>query len=105
MGDESDPEDPVNFDVHPDEDYGARFYKTDKGFTLEIYTPVFRVDLTGDTLPDIKTDTRIGWKAGCEIEARDDETTALFAEILQKMNAQGGRRRRRTRKTRRRSRK
>jgi hypothetical protein len=100
MSAESDPEDPMNFDVHPDEDYGARFYKTDKGFTLEIFTPVFRVDLTGDAMPDIKTDTRIGWKTGSEFEARDDKTKALLAEILAKFTHGG--RRRRTRKTRRR---
>jgi len=100
MADESDPEDPMNFDVHPDEDYGGRFYKTDNGFTLEIFTPVFRANLTGDTLPDVKTDTRIGWRSGSEVEARDDETRELFAEIVAKFS-QGGRRRR-ARKTRRR---
>jgi hypothetical protein len=101
MAAESDPEDPMNFDVHPDEDYGARFYKTDERFTLEIFTPVFRVDLTGDAIPDIQTDTRIGWKTGSEFEARDDKTKALLAEIRAKLTPGGGRRRR-TRKTRRR---
>jgi len=105
MAGESDPEAPNDFDVHPDEDYGARFYSKDSGYMLEIYTPAFRVDLMGEGMPDVKTETKLGWRSGCEIEARDDETKELFAEILEKMNAQGGRRRRRRGRKTRRSRK
>lgn len=97
---ESDPQDPENFEVHPDEDYGARFYKTDSGYTLEVFTPVFRVDLTGSGLPDATGSNTIGWKSGSQIEARDEETRKLFDEIRENMTAQGGRRRRRTRKSR-----